>query len=94
MLIRFNTRQLELLTRRAQLRGTSFSKEVSDAVDFYLGMPVDTKEELQTTSRKANRAADRMITRLDKTIAHVDSGLWEMDGRKRLAENRKNARSV
>jgi hypothetical protein len=80
-LIHFNARQKQRLTRRAKLRGKSFSQEVRDAVDLYLEIPVETQEELQTLAVEANRAADRMIKRLDSTIAHVDGVLREMKSR-------------
>jgi hypothetical protein len=81
-LIHFNARQKQRLTRRAKLRGKSFSQEVRDAVDLYLEIPVETQEELQTLAVEANRAADRMIKRLDSTIAHVDGVLREMKSRR------------
>jgi hypothetical protein len=81
-LIHFNARQKQRLTRRAKRRGKSFSQEVRDAVDLYLEIPVETQEELQTLAVEANRAADRMIKRLDSTIAHVDGVLREMKSRR------------
>jgi hypothetical protein len=45
---------------------------VRDAVDLYLSVPVETEEELTALARTANLAADRMIKKLDETIAHVD----------------------
>jgi len=77
-LIRMDARQKQRLTRRAKLRGKSFSQEVRDAVDMYLDVPVETQEELQTLAAEANRAADRMIKRLDITIARVDRVLHAM----------------
>jgi hypothetical protein len=73
-----DARQKERLTRRAKLRGKSFSQEVRDAVDMYLDVPVETQEELQALAAEANRAADRMIKRLDITIARVDRVLLSM----------------
>ena len=83
MRIRFDTRQTELLTRRARLRGTSLSEEVCEAVNFYLEMPAETTGELHGIAIEANRAADRMVGRLDETIARVDKVLLEMNGRRR-----------
>jgi hypothetical protein len=77
-LIHMDARQKERLTRRAKLRGKSFSQEVRDAVDMYLDVPVETQEELQALAAEANRAADRMIKRLDITIARVDRVLLSM----------------
>jgi hypothetical protein len=45
---------------------------VRDAVDLYLSVPVESEEELTALARAANLAADRMIKRLDETIAYVD----------------------
>jgi hypothetical protein len=72
--------------------GTSFSEEVGEAVDFYLEMPADTREELKALAVEANCAADRIIHRLDGTIAHVDAVLSEMNSPRRqdgLAGNAK-----
>lgn len=71
-LIHMDARQKQRLARRAKLRGKSFSQEVRDAVDMYLEVPVETEEELELLAKSANQAADRMIKRLDATIAHVD----------------------
>lgn len=71
-LIHFDEKQKRRLTRRARLRGKSFSQEVRDAVDLYLSVPVESEEELSVLARAANLAADRMIKRLDETIAYVD----------------------
>jgi hypothetical protein len=74
-LIHFDPKQKRLLTRRAKERGRSFSQEVRNAVDLYLSVPVETEEELSVVAKAANEAADRMIKRLDETIAHVDRTL-------------------
>lgn len=71
-LIHFDEKQKRRLTKRARLRGKSFSQEVRDAVDLYLSVPVESEEELSALARAANLAADRMIKRLDETIAYVD----------------------
>ena len=77
-LIHMDARQKQRLTKRAKLRGKSFSQEVRDAVDLYLDIPVESQEELQTLAAEANQAADRMIKRLDTTIARVDRALRKM----------------
>ena len=77
-LIHMRPEQKRRLTRRAKMRGTSFSKEVRDAVDLYLDLPVGSEEELRMLAHEANRAADRMIKRLDTTIASVERGLRQM----------------
>lgn len=74
-LIHFDPKQKRLLTRRAKQRGRSFSQEVRNAVELYLSVPVETEEELSVLAIAANQAADRMIKRLDETIAHVDRTL-------------------
>lgn len=74
-LIHFDEDQKRRLTRRARLRGKSFSQEVRDAVDLYLSVPVESELELSAMAREANLAACRMIKRLDKTIANVDRTL-------------------
>jgi hypothetical protein len=74
-LIHFDEQQKRRLTQRARLRGKSFSQEVRDAVDLYLSVPIETEAELSLLAREANLAADRIIKRLDKTIANVDRTL-------------------
>jgi hypothetical protein len=74
-LIHFDDKQKRRLTHRARLRGKSFSQEVRDAVDLYLSVPIETEAELSIVAREANLAADRIIKRLDKTIANVDRAL-------------------
>jgi len=77
-LIHLDPKQKKRLARRAQLRGKSFSQEVRDAIDLYLDIPVETEEELSALAREANRSANRMIKRLDATIAHVDRVLKQI----------------
>lgn len=77
-LIHMDPKQKARLARRAKLRGKSFSQEVRDAVDFYLDIPMGEEEELEALAREANRAADRMIKRLDVTIANMDRTLKQM----------------
>jgi Ribbon-helix-helix protein, copG family len=74
-LIHFDPEQKRLLTRRAKQRGKSFSQAVRDAVDLYLGVPVETEEELEMLAKAANQSAGRMIKRLDETIAHLNRTL-------------------
>jgi len=81
-LIHLDPKQKKRLARRARLRGKSFSQEVRSAIDMYLDIPIESEEELSVLAREANRAADRMIKRLDDTIAHVDRVLKEI-GKKR-----------
>ena len=76
-LIHLDPKQKQRLARRAKRRGRSFSQEVRNAVDMYLELPAE-EEELQILARAANEATDRMITRLDKTIAYLDRGLKEI----------------
>jgi hypothetical protein len=71
-LIHMDARQKQRLTRRAKLRGKSFSQEVRDAVDLYLDVPVESEAELRGLAKSANHAADRMIKNLDETISYVN----------------------
>jgi len=71
-LIHLDPKQKKRLARRAKQRGRSFSQEVRNAVDLYLSIPVKTEEELEVLAKAANQAMDRMINRLDATIARVD----------------------
>lgn len=77
-LIHMDPQQKRLLAKRARLRGKSFSQEVRDAVDLYLSVPVENEEELSALARTANRAADRMIQKLDETIVYVDRVLKQI----------------
>ncbi len=77
-LIHLDPKQKKRLARRAKLRGKSFSQEVRDAIDLYLDIPIETEEELSALARAANRSADRMIKKLDETIAYVDRILKQM----------------
>lgn len=74
-LIQFDPKQKQRLARRAKLRGKSFSQEVSDAVDMYLDVPVETEAELRALAREGSASADRSIARLDATIAYLDREL-------------------
>ena len=74
-LIHLDPKQKQRLARRAKLRGRSFSQEVRNAVELYLAIPVETEEQLELLAKAANESMDRMIKRLDETIAHVDRTL-------------------
>lgn len=81
-LIHVDPQQKKLLAKRARLRGKSFSQEVRDAVDLHLSVSIQNEEELSALAQVANRAADRMIKKLDETIVYVDRVLKQMrDGR-------------
>jgi len=73
-LIHLDPKQKQRLARRAKRRGRSFSQEVRNAVEPYLELPAE-EEELRILARAANESADRMIARLDETIAYLDRGL-------------------
>jgi hypothetical protein len=77
-LIHIDPKQKRQLTRRAKLRGNSFSQEVRTAIGMYLALPVESEDELNLLARAANRSADRSIKKLDETIAYVDRVLKEM----------------
>jgi hypothetical protein len=78
-LIHIDPGQKRRLALRAKSRGKSFSQEVRNAVDMYLDIPIESQEELEALAREANRAADRMVKRLDATITRVDRVLREME---------------
>ncbi|HXY26080.1 MAG TPA: ribbon-helix-helix protein, CopG family [Candidatus Acidoferrum sp.] len=77
-LIHLDPKQKKRLAHRAKLRGKSFSQEVRDAIDLYLDIPVESEVELRALAGEANRSAERMIKRLDATIAHVDRVLKQI----------------
>lgn len=81
-LIHFDEKQKQRLTRRARLRGKSFSQEVRDAVDLYLSIPVETEAELSAIAKEASESADRSIAKLDETIAYLRKGLRSMRKRR------------
>ncbi len=83
-LIHLSPRQKRGLARRAKLRGISFSQEVRNAIDFYLDLQVEDEEDVGALAKEASRAADRMIKRLDETIAYVDSSLKKMRHTRKL----------
>jgi hypothetical protein len=71
-LIHFEPAQKARLTRRARRNGKSFSEEVRDAVDLCLALPVESQEELEHLAAEARAATDRMIRKMDDTVARVD----------------------
>jgi Ribbon-helix-helix protein, copG family len=77
-LIHLDPKQKERLTRRAKLRGKSFSHEVRSALDLYLDLPVESEEELGALAHAANQSAGRTLKKLDETIAYVDRVLKSM----------------
>lgn len=77
-LIHFDEKQKRRLTKRARLRGKSFSQEVRNAVDMYLSVPVETEAELSALAKLANESTDRSIAKLDETIAYLRKGLSSM----------------
>lgn len=74
-LIHFDQKQKARLTRRARLRGKSFSQEVRNAVDLYLSVPVETEAELSALAKLANESTDRSLAKLDETISYLREGL-------------------
>jgi predicted DNA-binding protein len=77
-LIHLDPKQKARLAQRAKKRGRSFSQEVRTAIDIYLDLPVEAKEDLEVLAREAKESADRSIARLDETIAYIDRGLKAM----------------
>jgi len=77
-LIHMDPKQKDRLTRRARLRGKSFSHEVRNAVDLYLDLPVESELELSVLAHAANQSAGRTLKKLDETIAYVDRVLKGM----------------
>ena len=76
-LIHLDAKQKARLTRRAKKRGRSFSQEVRNAVDLYLGLPVE-EEQFHLLARAANESAGRSVKRLDETIAYLDRIMKDM----------------
>ena len=70
-LIHLAPEQKKRLASRARRRGTSFSKEVRDAVDLYLELPVESEEDLSALAAAARHATEQMIKQLDDTLAAV-----------------------
>ena len=77
-LIHMDPKQKDRLTRRARLRGKSFSHEVRNAVDLYLDLPVESELELSVLAHAVNQSAGRTLKKLDETIAYVDRVLKGM----------------
>ena len=71
-MIHLDAKQKARLTRRARLRGRSFSQEVRNAVDLYLQLPVESEEELIALAHIARQSVERTVKRLDETIAYTD----------------------
>jgi hypothetical protein len=82
-LIRLDSRQKARLSRRAKLRGHTVSEELRYAIDLYLLLSPDADRELEQLARAANKAANRSVKRLDKTIALVDRVLEKISARRR-----------
>ena len=80
-LIHLDPAQKARLTKRARLRGSSFSREVREALELYLDFPPDGIEELTGLARAANRSADRTLAHLDDAIETVGRTLRRV-GRK------------
>ena len=80
-LIHLDPVQKARLTRRARSQGSSFSREVRQALDLYLDLPPEGMEELASLSRAANRSADRTLVHLDEAIEAVATALRRV-GRK------------
>lgn len=74
-LIHFDEKQKRRLVRRARLCGKPFSEEVRNAVDLYLSVSAEIEKDLTALARPAKQFADRMIKKVDETIAHVESVL-------------------
>jgi hypothetical protein len=74
-LIHLDPTQKARLTKRARLRGSSFSREVRQALDLYLDLPPEGMEELASLARAANRSADRTLAHLDDAIETVGTAL-------------------
>ena len=81
-LVHFAPEQKERLRRRARRRGKSFSNEVREAVEIYLTLPVETREELAVLASEARQSTRRTVARLDQAITSLDRVL------KRLEKNR------
>lgn len=77
--VQIDSKQRERLARRAKKSGKSINQEVRDALELYLSIPPAMQKELSVTAKAADRAADRMIKRLDKTIAYVDRTLKKVN---------------
>ena len=71
-LIHLEDSQKARLMKRSRRSGTSFSKEVRQAVELYLALPIESREELEILSGEARAATDRMIKKMDDTIERVD----------------------
>lgn len=77
--VQIDSKQRQRLAQRARKSGKSLNQEVHEALELYLSIPPEMQKELSVTAKAANRAADRMIKRLDKTIAYVDRSLKKIN---------------
>ena len=66
-----NPEQKRQLAERAQLHGSTLAEEVSSALDFYLGLGVCSEDDLSDMARAASLSAERIIKKLDGTIAYL-----------------------
>ncbi len=74
-LVHLDPVQKARVAKRARLRGSSFSQEVRQALEFYLDLPPEGMEELAGLAQAANRSADRTLEQLDAAIAAVGRAL-------------------
>jgi hypothetical protein len=77
--VQIDPRQRQRLARRAKRSGKSLNQEVHEALELYLSVPPEMQRKLSVTAKVANRAADRMIKRLDQTIAYVRRSLKKVN---------------
>jgi hypothetical protein len=77
--VQIDSRQRQRLARRAKKSGKSLNQEVHEALELYLSVPPAMQRKLSATAKAANRAADRMIKRIDQTIAYVERSLKKID---------------
>jgi hypothetical protein len=69
-----NPQQRKRLFQRARRRKSSFSQELSEAIDLYLDFPPDIeRESWAALAKEANASLNRSIARLDKAIAFCRS---------------------
>jgi hypothetical protein len=74
-----DAKKRQRLARRAKSTGKSLTHEVNEAVELYLSVPPAMQKKLSAAAKEAGRAADRMIKRLDRTIAHADRVLQQLN---------------
>jgi len=73
--VSLNRRLKRRLARRARISGKSISEGMPNAVDYYLKLPIEGKEELTAFLKLASRSADRTLKNLDETISYVNRTL-------------------